>query len=402
MIRRIVLENFMTHVRTVIEPAEGLTILTGPNNCGKSAVVLALQCLNTNDKSSKFIRHGQKEAKVTVETSEGSRICFTRAQNFATYQINEREISRTRRPEDLDEHLRCALVTGGETRNVQFDLHFADQKNPIFLVGGKGADAATFFAASSDAGYLLEMQKLLATKMFEARGDRRRAEERIATLEKQAAAFTNLTETEQRVRKVEDAHHDLLEVRNRVSALRSLIAKLDDAETSSNELTAQVKALGNIKEIPAQADVKALRRLVEDLKRLDQERETSKAQSDSLAKLVETPQLANPTPLVSHIAAVKGRLKQLSLLGPKIEVVAKMQSPPTLADTAPLARLVSQIHKIQAGIQTLSESASIVENEQREFESLAQRWVQENPTCPTCGGQLTPEKVLDHLGVAHV
>lgn len=392
----------MTHVRTVIEPADGLTILTGPNNCGKSAVVLALQCLNTNDKSNKFIRHGQKEAKVTVETSEGSRICFTRAQNFATYQINEREISRTRRPEDLDEHLRCALVTGGETRNVQFDLHFADQKNPIFLVGGKGADAATFFAASSDAGYLLEMQKLLATKTFDARGDKRRAEERVSNLEKQAAAFTSLAETEQRVRNVEEAHHDLLEVRNRVSALRSLIAKLDETEVIGNELAAQTKALSNIEGVPPQSDSMALRRLVGDLNRLEQERETSKTQSDSLAKLREAPMLANPLPLSAHIAAVKGRMKQVTLLGPKIDAVSRMQAPPILADTNPLAYIVAQIQKVNASIQELSESSALVEAERKEFKTLAQQWVQENPTCPTCGGQLTPEKVLDHLGATHV
>jgi hypothetical protein len=31
MIRKIVLENYMAHVRTVIEPAQGLTVLIGPN-----------------------------------------------------------------------------------------------------------------------------------------------------------------------------------------------------------------------------------------------------------------------------------------------------------------------------------------------------------------------------------
>lgn len=45
MIRRIELINFMSHRRTLIEPAAGLTVLVGPNNCGKSAVVSALQIL---------------------------------------------------------------------------------------------------------------------------------------------------------------------------------------------------------------------------------------------------------------------------------------------------------------------------------------------------------------------
>ena len=50
MITRIELTNFMSHAHTVIEPAPGLTVLVGPNNCGKSAVVAALQiiCQNAN------------------------------------------------------------------------------------------------------------------------------------------------------------------------------------------------------------------------------------------------------------------------------------------------------------------------------------------------------------------
>jgi predicted ATP-dependent endonuclease of OLD family len=39
MTQRIILENYMAHGRTVIEPAAGLTVLVGPKNRGKSAVV---------------------------------------------------------------------------------------------------------------------------------------------------------------------------------------------------------------------------------------------------------------------------------------------------------------------------------------------------------------------------
>ena len=48
MIKRIALDNYMSHSHTVIGPADGLTILLGENNCGKSAVVSALQTLCTN------------------------------------------------------------------------------------------------------------------------------------------------------------------------------------------------------------------------------------------------------------------------------------------------------------------------------------------------------------------
>ncbi|MFH1302796.1 MAG: ATP-binding protein, partial [Planctomycetota bacterium] len=34
MLKRITLHNFMSHSHTVIDLSPGLTVLTGPNNCG--------------------------------------------------------------------------------------------------------------------------------------------------------------------------------------------------------------------------------------------------------------------------------------------------------------------------------------------------------------------------------
>ena len=70
MIRRITLENYMSHARTVIEPADGLTVLVGPNNCGKSAVVSALQTVCGQHAGDFMVRHGQKVCRITIELPE--------------------------------------------------------------------------------------------------------------------------------------------------------------------------------------------------------------------------------------------------------------------------------------------------------------------------------------------
>ena len=42
-IRKITIEDLMSHKHTVLEFADGITLLSGDNNCGKSAVVVALE-----------------------------------------------------------------------------------------------------------------------------------------------------------------------------------------------------------------------------------------------------------------------------------------------------------------------------------------------------------------------
>src|SRR5205085_532488 len=150
MIKRIQLENFMSHARTEIEPAPGLTVLLGPNNCGKSAVVSALQTLAQNTAGDFMIRHGQKEARVTVETDDGHALTWRRKGASVSYVIDGTEIGRLNRdvPENLHEHLKLPPVKSpgdGE----EFDVHFAEQKSPIFLLDEAESRAAMFFSASS-------------------------------------------------------------------------------------------------------------------------------------------------------------------------------------------------------------------------------------------------------------
>ena len=87
VIKRIELVNFMSHEHTVIEPHAGLTVLVGPNNCGKSAVVTALQILAHNENSTYVLRHEAKECLVRVDiedslpetgTSQRHSICWSR------------------------------------------------------------------------------------------------------------------------------------------------------------------------------------------------------------------------------------------------------------------------------------------------------------------------------------
>ena len=89
MIKRIELVNFMSHEHTVIEPSDGLTVLIGPNNCGKSAIVNALQVLCNNGKSTYVLRHGAKECQIVVETDAGDSIRWSRKKSGSPkYEIN--------------------------------------------------------------------------------------------------------------------------------------------------------------------------------------------------------------------------------------------------------------------------------------------------------------------------
>ena len=135
MIKRIELENFMSHGRTVIELAAGLTVLVGPNNCGKSAVVSALQILCENAGGDYMVRHDAKDCSVVVMTDDGHRIEWCRRNNVVSYTLNGNAIHRVGRkvPDELHTLLRLPKVETDDGKDT-FDIHFALQKSPIFLL----------------------------------------------------------------------------------------------------------------------------------------------------------------------------------------------------------------------------------------------------------------------------
>ena len=65
LLRRIRLRNFMSHVDTELELADGVNVIVGPNNCGKSAIVSALSVLATNASGDYMVRHSCDSCSVT-------------------------------------------------------------------------------------------------------------------------------------------------------------------------------------------------------------------------------------------------------------------------------------------------------------------------------------------------
>src|SRR5687767_12934919 len=161
MLRRITLENFMAHARTVIDLAEGLTVLIGPNNCGKSAVVEALRTLCENDNGDHLIRHGAEECGVIVETADGHTVAWRKKGTSVWYEIDgvKRDRLKGAVPENLHEILRLAKVDTGKDECL--DVHFGLQKSPVFLLHEPSCDrkAAAFFSSASDAEKLMQMQQ---------------------------------------------------------------------------------------------------------------------------------------------------------------------------------------------------------------------------------------------------
>ncbi|HVY62906.1 MAG TPA: AAA family ATPase, partial [Planctomycetota bacterium] len=300
MLRKIRLTDYMSHAASELDLAPGLTVLVGPNNCGKSAVVSALEAVARNQPGDYMIRHGAKLAEVAVELGEGEpeHTIAWRRKNAPSYVIDGVEHTRVQRsvPEAVHEHLRMPLVESEDGKRA-FDVHFGKQKEPIFLLHEPESAAATFFAASSDASRLIEMQHRHRENVKDRKREHARvlreidqADRELAALAAAAALRDSLAVAETEARAIEAGEAQ-------AGRLAPLVARIERLAAEIERARARAAALADLDPTPALAPEADLRRLVASIEAISARHARAKAAAGAVAGLEAPPAFADPAPL---------------------------------------------------------------------------------------------------------
>ena len=425
----------MSHEHTVIEPSEGLTVLVGPNNCGKSAVVTALQILCHNDNSTYVTRHGQKECSVRVETDDGHVIEWAR-KNSPRYTIDGQLFDRLRNalPEELFQTLGMPKVTSGDQ---EFDVHFGEQKSPVFLIDKSSGHAARFFSSSSDAGLMVQMQNRHKAKVTGAKQEQTRLAGMIGDLSGEIKALEPISEINGRVETLETDYTALLELSQRIIDTVVDAEALQQQEASLSFHTAQVRALAELASPPALEPTEPLHTLLRDLHTVRTAHARFQAVVVATADLPAVPEFQPTEGLEDLIDHMHRKARLFERLQSQQKVMAPLSSPPVLQDEdllegfterlgnasnaverhkqtcerlnaltpvpqvidpSPLADLIARIETQLSSFEGCKHGVDIIETEFRQAQEELRKWAQEHRICPTCGGQIDPDQLVRHTG----
>jgi exonuclease SbcC len=339
MLKKITLENFMSHSFTEIDLEPGLNVLTGPNNCGKSALVAALQILANNGNTTHVIRHGKKFARVTATTDDGHTIVWQRKKSAVSYTIDGEEIHRIgqKTPDRLHPTLRLARVDTDDGKN-QYDIHFGEQKSPVFLINESGNRAASFFASSSDAALLIEMQSLHRTRLKDKKREKKDLEksidenagrlallapipaisDRVAMAETLDDQLSASLATQREIAKSIEAMRSLQQEKKRLASLLDVLRELDNSSVTPETLRTGFD------------DVRSLRNHVGQLKNLTAFQRALIRRSDALVGLVDPPRLQPIERLRSWLADHNATRITQHLATTQIENLNTLESPPAM------------------------------------------------------------------------
>lgn len=311
MIRKIVLENFMTHKHTVIELADGLTVLSGPNNVGKSAVVEAIRCICDNPPAAFVVRHNADKAVVTLELDSGVIIKWERTPKSSLYRIiadgNEEVYSKLQGnvPEDVQRLLRIGML---DTQDDKLDIHIGHQKNPIFLLNESGSRVASFFAASTEAEYLVKMRQALKDK----------------------------------TRLYRDKEKELI---REIAQYKSLLEKYEPLGLLQQDLETCEKEYEWI--INKEREILQLSELIHGWESIEEREKSLSCFTSILFELAVPPDVRNTPDLKEMIEIIEGISNRIKHLVSEDALLTFLTSPPELKETINLALLFDEMHLIK-------------------------------------------------------
>jgi len=390
----------MSHRHTVIELDAGLTVLVGPNNCGKSAVVTALQILCHNDTSTYVLRHGAKECRIIVETGEGHRIEWIRKKSGSpSYLINGKEFDRLRNDsgvwQELKQTLRMPRLEFDN--NNKFDVHIGEQRNPIFLLGDKGRGAAQFFASSSDASHLVEMQALHKKQVAENKSERKVLLKQQTEFNAALESLEDLPPLNESLVDCENQYNDLKSQQQAIEKLTVELETLKQNKRDQVRFAAVEAALSVLPKPPEFQDPGALSDLVSQLKREQQTVQVSQAQLAALESLRPTPTFEDEASLAQVLSELRNQKRNVARLSQSQEVLSSITDPPQPADAESVSTLAKFIVDYSAESEAhsdLEKQLAAADESLKQVAAQIEDWVGENPNCPTCGSQVSAEAMI--------
>jgi hypothetical protein len=401
MIRRIVLDNYMSHANSVIEPApDGLTVLVGPNNCGKSAVVSALLTVCGENDGDFMVRHGEKHARVTIETAEGDTIVWQRKRT-PSYVINGREVHRVGRgnlPDDLQALLKLPAIEFGEgSGRSRFVVHFGLQKEPIFLINSE-SDVAKFFSSSAEAERLLAMQQLHKKKTADARGELRAVEADLTDAAARLASLMPLDAIAPEVEAVEARYAALVGGERSADELAGRIARIELMRSSVAQQQARVDGLADLHAAPALDYPEPLDRMLTRFAKTANDMNAIEARRVATEPLREPPAQDDPGPITQLGLALSRAQRSLDLAIAASFAYEQLRDVPAVVETAPLEQSVDRCTAAAKHAAGAERALATVSRELESVRGDIVAWVTQNPTCPVCGNPTECGHVIEAGG----
>lgn len=254
-ITRIEISNFQSHANTIIEPAPagGLTVITGPSDSGKTAIVRALKWLLYNQpQGDSFRRVGCDFVEVSAETGSGQHVTRRRTSTTNRYIVDGNTL------EGFGNSVPAEMQQATGVRPVRLNdqdilANIAGQLDAPFLGNSISAPARAKVLGKLAGTEVIDLaSKDLGTDLYRSRQEAKRLEVEVGELEQQVAQYDYLPSLADKIERLRELCEQIWTAQERMNRLASYRRKLQGLGHQRSSLLAVLRSLGD----PEQAAVR--------------------------------------------------------------------------------------------------------------------------------------------------
>jgi AAA ATPase domain len=394
-ISNIRLVNFEAHTDTTIPLHEGMTVLTGENNIGKSSVIRALKALCQGEThNDRVIKHTPMEeplCKVEIQVESGKWVGWRRARKLSTTlkhknryylrgadQTDERDFEAV---EDTSDGLPDFVVQSLNMRaNGKWDVHVAAQEESVFLLNTttKASERAKILSLGNEAEVLHGMIEKNRAQSRQDKDRIRMGERKLTDLKEKWSIFNaGLVELLPRLESLKSEELGLLKNQERERAARENVCVWEDALKAERESAEMASLLLQVPSPRKEKDEAGLSQTIKELEWSERWSSMDVLESD----LPSIPEERDEKLLKRLVL----RMEQLRSIE---SVEVEMPEEWVEQDCAALNGL---IQKLTTLIQNQAEQESTAQSANEKWSSAEQEWKErwsKQKTCPLCFGDL--------------
>jgi len=257
MLQQVILENFQAHEHSVIDFTEGINVICGASDQGKSSVIRAMRWVLENRPSGfSFKREGATEPTRVTLVFETATIVKERSETENCYKIYKDGLTkpivlkaiRSDVPDEVKE------ISGFGQYNIQL------QSGQAFLIDDSAGEVAKRINSLSGVSIIDDILKETNSRLRAEKAKETATKELLAKISKDKIAFRNLKRVEKQFKTITNLHKEAEEYKEFRDALNGLVSNLrilnekrvidtDSAEEVFEDLREKADTYSEYKEI---------------------------------------------------------------------------------------------------------------------------------------------------------
>jgi hypothetical protein len=426
-IEKIIIENFQSHQKTVVEPAPAgqLTVLVGNGDAGKSVVLRVLKWIFYNSpQGMDFVRVGANYVKGALEYGSGHKIIRGRTVSTNRYTVVSPESNNPEVYEGFGNSIPLEIqqITGVYPVKIGDDVHYLnllEQSDGPFL----GTKQISSPARAKVLGKMAGTEEIdvagqeLGTDLYRRNQDEKRLKTEIAGLGEDIKRFDYLPRLKAKIEQLQGVLEAVKAAQERKTKLENIRFSLTTVNQNIEQCNLVVERWRDLDTIARiMAEVESMKQRRDNLVALRQQKETAevgmRGAEAVIARLVYLPETEDMVVIVETLSQRLNWLKQLktnfnnaSLSLSHAEICLSKWARVDEAEQARngvieltekrriLIGLRQQLQTIEQNITTTRQNAVVWEQRVAELEGAYKDALLAAGVCPTCGTEMTLEKL---------